>query len=78
MQMDLSKNNRFWAEEAKNYIPRTEKREKVLVCEIFELLNSMWNTWILCEYFVLLHALNFIMETEDNSLQTQLYDTSTI
>ena len=63
--MDLSKNNRFSAEEAKNYIPRTEKRK---------FLNSMWNTLILCEYFALLHASNFIMETEDNSLQRQLYD----
>ena len=28
IQMDLSKNNRFSAEEAKHYTPRTEKREK--------------------------------------------------
>ena len=26
--MDLSKNNRFLAEEAKHYTPHTEKREK--------------------------------------------------
>ena len=76
--MDLSKSNRFSAEQAKNDIPRTEKRKKVSVCEILEFLSSMWNTWILCEYFVLLHASNFIMETEDNSLQRQLYDSSII
>ena len=28
IQMVLSKNNRFSAEEAKNYTPRTEKRKK--------------------------------------------------
>ena len=39
--MNLSKNNCFSAEEAKSYIPRTEKMKKVLVCEILELLNSM-------------------------------------
>ena len=76
--MNLSKNNCFSAEEAKSYIPRTEKMKKVLVCEILELLNSMWNTWILCEYFVLLHASSFIMETEDNSLERQLYHSSII
>ena len=41
IQMDLSKNNRFSAEEANNYIPRIEKREKVPVCGILEFLNSM-------------------------------------
>ena len=30
--MDLSKNNRFSAEEAKNYVPRTEKGKKVPIC----------------------------------------------
>ena len=35
IQMDLSKNNRFSAEEAKNYTPRTKKRNKVTaVCEM--------------------------------------------
>ena len=76
--MNLSKSNRFSAEQAKNDIPRTEKRKKVSVCEILEFLSSMWNTWVLCEYFVLLHASNFIMEPEDNSLQRQLYDSSII
>ena len=76
--MDLSKNNRFSAKESKNYIPRKEKRKKGPVCEILEFLNSMWNTWILCEYFVLLRASNFIKENEDNSLQRQLYDSSII
>ena len=38
IQMDLSKNkhNRFSAEEAINYIPRTKKRKKVPVCEMRE------------------------------------------
>ena len=39
--MDLSKNNRFSAEEAKNYIPCTEKRKKVPVCEMLELSRSL-------------------------------------
>ena len=39
--MDLSKNNRFSENEAKNYIPRKEKGKKVPVCEILEFLNSM-------------------------------------
>ena len=40
IQTDLSKNNRFSAEEAKNYISSTEKRKKVPACEILEFLNS--------------------------------------
>ena len=44
-EMNLSKTNRFSAEEAKNYIPRTKKRKKVPVCEILKFLDSMW---ILC------------------------------
>ena len=34
--MDLSKNNSFLTEEAINYIARTEKRNKVTVCEMLE------------------------------------------
>ena len=41
IQMDLSKNNSFSAEEAINYIPRTEKRKKVPVCEILESSGSL-------------------------------------
>ena len=48
--MDLSKNNRFSAE---------------------EVIKMVW-------VFVLLHASIFIMETEDNSIQRQLYDSSII
>ena len=33
----------------------------------------MWNTWVLW-VFILPDASNFIMETEDNSIQRQLYD----
>ena len=42
IQMDLSKNkhNRFSAEEAINYIPRTNKRKKVPVCEMHESSGS--------------------------------------
>ena len=40
IQMDLSKNNCFSAEEAKNYIPRTEKRKKV---PVYEMLEFSWS-----------------------------------
>ena len=36
IQMDLLKNECFSAEEAENFIPRTEKRKKVLVYGMFE------------------------------------------
>ena len=36
--MDLSKKNRFSAEEEKNYIPHTEKRKKVPAGEMIEFL----------------------------------------
>ena len=38
--MDISKNNRVSTEEAINYIPRTEKRKKVPVCEMLESFGS--------------------------------------
>ena len=45
IRMDLSKNNHFSTQEVINYISGTEKRKKVLVCEMFEssgpLLSSM-------------------------------------
>ena len=44
IQMVLSKNNRSSAEEAKNYIPRSEKRKKVPVCEMLEISGSMSST----------------------------------
>ena len=64
--MDLSKDKHihFSAEEAINYIPRIEKRKNVPV----------WVLWV----FVLPHASNFIMETENNSMQRQFYDSSII
>ena len=34
--MDLSNNNHFSVEEVINYISRTEKRKKVLVCEMLD------------------------------------------
>ena len=33
----------------------------------------MWNTWVLW-IFIVLHASNFIIVTEDNSRQSQVYD----
>ena len=41
VQMDLSKNNRFSAEEAKDYISCTEKRKTVPVCEMLEFSLSL-------------------------------------
>ena len=41
IQIDLPKNNRFSAEEAINYISRTEKRKKVPVCEMLEFSGSL-------------------------------------
>ena len=41
IHMDLSKNNCFSAEEAINYVPRTEKRKKVPVCEMLESSGSL-------------------------------------
>ena len=67
IQMDLSKNNCFSAEEAINYIPRTEKRKRYYYVKF-------WVLWVL----ILPHASNFIMETEDNSIQRQFYDSSNI
>ena len=49
--------------------PRKEKRYQYV---------KYLSSWILCEYCVLVHGSNFIMETEDNSLQRQLYDSSII
>ena len=46
IQMDLSKNNCFSAEEAKNYIPRTEKRKKVPVNEMLEFFWSLSSSMI--------------------------------
>ena len=41
IQMDLSKNNCFSADEVKNYIPRTEKRKKVPVYDMLEFSCSL-------------------------------------
>ena len=51
--MDLSKNNSFLTEEAINCIARTEKRKKVLVCEMLE--SSAFLS-------------SFIMETEERQV----------
>ena len=39
--------------------------------------TSMWNAWVLW-VFVFPHAPNSILETEDNSIPSQLYDFSII
>ena len=41
MQIYLSNNNHFSLEEAINYIPHTEKRKKVPVCEMLEFSGSL-------------------------------------
>ena len=69
--MDLSKNNRLSAEEAINYIPHTGKRKKVSVCQMLESYpNPPPPPPPLC--------FNFMMETEDNNIQSQLCDSSII
>ena len=40
-EMNFTKNNRFSAEEAKNYIPCTEKRKKVPKCKMLEFSGSL-------------------------------------
>ena len=56
-------NNHFSLEEAINYIPHTEKRKKVPVCEMLEFSGSLSFP---------MHPI-FISETEDNSTPRQLY-----
>ena len=46
IQMDLSNSNCFSAEEAKNYIPCTEKRKKVPVYEMLEFSWSLSSSMI--------------------------------
>ena len=46
IEMDLSKNNCFSAEEAKNHIPRTEKKKKVPVHEMLEFSWSLSSSMI--------------------------------
>ena len=41
IQVDSSKNNHFSTKEAISYIPWTEKRKKVIVCEILESSGSL-------------------------------------
>ena len=64
IQMDISRSNRFSADEAINYIPSTEKRKKVPVREMLE-YSVIWG-------FLLPYTSSFIMGTEDNSIQRQL------
>ena len=46
IQMNLSKNNCFSAEDAKNYTPRNEKRKKVPACEMLEFSCSLSSSMI--------------------------------
>ena len=57
--MDLSKNNSFSAEEAKTIFFAPRKERRY---QYMKYLSS------------LIHDSNFIMETEDNSIQRHLYD----
>ena len=41
IEMDPSKNNRFSAEETMNYIPHTEKKKKVPICEMLEYFQTL-------------------------------------
>ena len=67
IQMDLSKNkyNRFPAEETINYIPHTKKERRYVKC--LSLLGVYPP-----------YASNFMIETENNSIQRQLYNSSII
>ena len=46
IQMNPSKNNCFWADKAKTYIPRTEKRKKVPIYEMLEFFCSLSSSMI--------------------------------
>ena len=61
--MDLSKNNLFSKDDVINYIPLTEIRKKVPVSELLESSGDFSSS-----------MLHFIMETEDNSIQREVYD----
>ena len=58
IQMDLSRNNHFSAEKALTYILCTAKKKE-----------GMWNAWVPW-VFVIHHASNFIMETEENKYRS--------
>ena len=64
IQMNISKKNLFSAEKAINYFPSHWEKKRS---------TNMWNTWVIL-VCLLSHASNFLMETEDNSIQKQLYD----
>ena len=64
IQIVISRKNRFSAEKAINYFPSHWEKKKG---------TNMWNAWVL-RVFLLSHASNFLMGTEDNSIQRQLYD----
>ena len=64
IQMDISKKNHFSAEKAINYFPLHWEKKKG---------TNMWNAWVL-QVFLLSRASNFLMGTEENSIQRQLYD----
>ena len=46
IQVDLSKNNHFSIKEAISYIPWTEKRKKVTVCEILGSSASLFSSMV--------------------------------
>ena len=71
IEMDPSKNNRFSAEEAMNYIPHTKKKKKVPICEMLEYFQTLLSYML----STLLHALKFIIEIEDNGMACDYYVT---
>ena len=46
IQMDISKNNYFSGEEAKNYIPRTEKKKNITVYKMLEFSSTFPSSMI--------------------------------
>ena len=59
IQMDISKKNCFSAGKAINYFPSLREKKSG---------TNMWNAWVF-RIFLLSYASNFLMGTEDNSIQ---------
>ena len=68
MNLSKSKHNRFSAEEAINYIPHTQKRKKVPVCEMFESSRSLPSTMLP----ILLWKLKIIAYTDSSTIHPSL------
>ena len=66
--MDILKKNCLSAEKAIDYFPSHWENKKG---------SNMWNAWFL-RVFLLSHASNFFMGTEDNSMERQPNDSFVI